>query len=70
MNMTRGEQLADAYVAVAKADHYMVGIVEPVTGEEQDEAEQILIRWENIGWRFAPRALDVLANHRKMQRNK
>ena len=44
---TRSEQLADAYIAVAIAHHYMVGIVEPVTDEERDAAEQILITKQN-----------------------
>lgn len=45
--MTRVEQLADAYEAIAKVNHYMVGIVAPVTDEEVDKAEQLLITRQN-----------------------
>lgn len=45
--MTRGEQLATAYEAVARVNHYMVGIVETVTDDELAEAEQILITRQN-----------------------
>lgn len=45
--MTRAEQLADAYEAVASADHYMVGIVETVTDDELGDAQQILITRQN-----------------------
>jgi len=41
--MTRSQQLADAMLLIAKSDHYMVGLVEPVTADEIDAAEQILI---------------------------
>lgn len=43
----RPTQLAAAYLAVARVNHYMVGIVEPVTDDELDAAEQILITEEN-----------------------
>lgn len=43
----RPTQLAAAYLAVARANHYMVGIVEPVTDDELDAAEQLLITEEN-----------------------
>lgn len=45
--MTRSEQLADAYEAVARVNHYMVGIVEVVTYDELSDAEQILITRQN-----------------------
>ncbi len=45
--MTRAERLAEAMLAIAKANHYMVGLVETVTDEELIEAEQILIRHQN-----------------------
>lgn len=44
---SRGEQLADAYEAVATADHYMVGIVETVSDAELDEAFGILVDRQN-----------------------
>lgn len=44
---TRSEQLADAMLAIAKADHYMIGLVETVTWEEAVEAEQVLIKAQN-----------------------
>lgn len=43
---TRAEDLATAYMRVARANHYMVGIVDPaVTDDELSAAEQILIAW-------------------------
>jgi hypothetical protein len=45
--MERPEQLAEALRAVARANHYMVGIVETVTRDELDAAEQILIAQQN-----------------------
>lgn len=43
----RGEQIADAYEAIARANHYMVGLVETVTFDETETARQILIRRQN-----------------------
>lgn len=69
--MTRAEQLADAYEAVARTDHYMVGIVESVTDAERDTAEQILITRQNAGkqsgaaYRRLDLALDLLQHDRK-----
>lgn len=40
-------QLADAYEAVARTNHYMVGVVEKVTFDELCEAEQELIHRQN-----------------------
>ena len=45
--MTRPEQLADAMLAIAKANHYMVGLTESVTWSEVCEAQQILITAQN-----------------------
>ena len=46
--MTRAEQLADAFEAIARVNHYMVGIIdEEVTLDELDDAEQILITRQN-----------------------
>lgn len=64
--MTRAEQLAKAYEAVARTNHYMVGIVESVTQEERDAAKQILITRQNAGkqsgaaYRRLDLALDLL----------
>jgi hypothetical protein len=55
---TRPQQLADALYAVAEADHYMVGIVEPVTRDELDDAEQILIARQNAA-KLASREFSV-----------
>ncbi len=41
--MERNEQLAEAYLKIAQADHYMVGLVEVVTDDELEDARQILI---------------------------
>ena len=73
--MTRAQQLANAYLAIAKLDHYMVGIVETVTDAERDEAEQILINGQNAtkkrsaAWRCHDLALDVLEQDRRMERS-
>lgn len=72
---TRPEQLADAYLSIAQANHYMVGLVERVTVDERDEAEQILITWQNAGpqsgakYRQLNLALDVLDHDRKLARD-
>lgn len=69
--MTRSEQLADAYEAVAKVDHYMVGIVESFTDAELDAAEQILITRQNAGKQSGARyrrldlALNLIESDRK-----
>lgn len=43
----RSEQIADAYEAIARANHYMVGLIEAVTFDETETARQILIRRQN-----------------------
>lgn len=43
----RYEQLADALIAVAKVDHYMVGITEPVREHELQNAIRELINRQN-----------------------
>jgi hypothetical protein len=69
--MERPEQLACAYRAVAQANHYMVGIVEKVTADERDDAEQFLIRWQNDQpedspeWKHLELALDCLEHDRR-----
>jgi hypothetical protein len=45
---TRAEQLAEAYLEIARVNHYMVGIVDgAVTDDELSAAEQILIAGQN-----------------------
>lgn len=70
---TRSEQLADAFEAVATANHYMVGIVDPqITSNEIDDAEQILIARQNATneqdypetWKVLNLALDLLDYYR------
>ncbi len=43
----RARHLADAYVHVARANHYMVGVVAAHSDDELDAAEQALITSEN-----------------------
>jgi hypothetical protein len=45
--MERPDQIADAFVAIATANHYMVGFVERATYDELAAAEQILIARDN-----------------------
>lgn len=71
--MKRPEQIADAYEAVARVNHYMVGIVEIVTEDEVDAAEQILISRQNAGLQKGARykrlglALDLLEGDRHLR---
>jgi hypothetical protein len=61
---SRAQQLADAYLIVATANHYMVGIVEQnIKLIELSDAEQILIsrsNAENNGNAATELALDLL----------
>jgi len=41
--------LADAFLAVARVNHYMVGIIESCSAEELEGAKQILIARQNAG---------------------
>ncbi len=43
----KARQLADAILFVARIDHYMVGIIEPVLPHEIRTAKQILISQQN-----------------------
>lgn len=66
----RALQLADAFYSIAYADHYMVGLIEPVTADELDEAEQLLIARQNAVQAYQLRknydlALDLLDAQRK-----
>lgn len=76
---TRAERLANAYERIARSDHYMVGLVETVTEDERDAAEQILITPQNtrreVGSleqhvQVLDLALDLLEHDRKAQREK
>lgn len=68
---TRTEQLADAYLTVARVNHYMVGITETVTDDELSGAEQLLITRQNAtagrgkAYRAADRALDLLQQEQR-----
>lgn len=72
METLTAAQLVDAYVAVAHANHYMVGIVATVTTSDRDAAEQILISRQNAGkqsgasYRRLNLALDLLEHDRRM----
>ncbi len=67
----RKEQLADAYTKLAHVNHYMLGIVEAVTSDERDAAEQVLITRQNAcaedsaKWAVLNLALDILELGRK-----
>lgn len=74
MTKTKAEQLADAYAAVARVNHYMVGITAFCTIKERDDAEQILIARQNAlpsqsgrKYKTLDLALDVLAYDRRGQ---
>lgn len=73
-NMVRAAFLADAFEAVARVNHYMVGIIEDYLDDELDRAEQILINKQNAGpqkgARYAvfERALDLVGAARKTRR--
>jgi hypothetical protein len=69
--LTRAQNLADAILAIACANHYMVGLSETVTTDELDAAEQILITKQNstdptdIAWLHLDLALDLIDTYRK-----
>lgn len=66
VHIIRAKHFADAYIAVARANHYMVGIVAKGSVEELEAAEQILINIQNMGPRKGAaferleRALDLI----------
>lgn len=66
----RAQQLADAFVHVAQANHYMVGVVPGYTDDELDAAEQILIARENScpTLRHVTSALDIIEQRRREMR--
>lgn len=73
MSLVSAKQLADAYEAIAKVNHYLVGIVarDEITLEDYDAAEQILIDRQNSrteksrSWNVLELALDILEYDRK-----
>jgi len=76
LTKTRPEQLADALFQVARVNHYMVGIIDPITPAELDQAEQILIDGQNAcpktnGARFRQYdlALDLVEHYRRQWRD-
>lgn len=71
-------QLADAYEAVARADHYLVGVLSRDNWAIDlfDAAEQVLITRQNAlasqtgrAWRRLELALDMLAYDRRRRDN-
>lgn len=71
-------QLADAFLRVARANHYMVGVIETFSDDELDAAEQRLITSQNMttgqsvtavrNRRLYGRALDLIAEARLRRR--
>lgn len=69
--MNLDEQLADAFVAVAHADHYMVGITFDYDDETLLSAEQILIDRDNAANNADPvlnLALDLVEQVKRERR--
>lgn len=70
---TRTEDLAEAMLAIARVNHYMVGLVEPVTYDELTGAQQVLIDQQNAQpegsevWQQCDLALDLLEDMEKRQ---
>jgi hypothetical protein len=66
---TNPAHLADAYIAVAVVDHYLVGVVRGCTLDELAAAEQLLISMDNAvnnGSRVISRALDLMETDRRV----
>ena len=62
------EHLAEAYIKVAQADHYLVCVAPECTEDDLDAAEQILISRDNAADNKDPvlnLALDILEDNRK-----
>ncbi len=66
----RARKLADAFHAVGKVNHYMVGVTFNFTPDDLDAAEQLLIDRQNAGaqkgaaFQALERALDEIENQR------
>lgn len=72
MAQTRPQQLADALLLIADANHYMVGLVGTFTLEEMEAAKQILITKQNgfadkggEGYKLTDLALDLCEQKEK-----
>ena len=65
--------LADAYEAVARVNHYMVGVVETITDDELDGAYSHLITRQNAAHPTSKRyatlelALDIIEHEKQMR---
>lgn len=70
LGILRAQKLADAFHAVGKVNHYMVGVTFNFTPEDLDRAEQILIDKQNAGpqkgaaFQALERALDEIEHAR------
>lgn len=49
VNEVKAQHVAEAYHAVARVNHYLVGVVGAYSEEELDRAEQILINKQTAG---------------------
>lgn len=76
LNVVAVKQLAEAFVHIAKVNHYMVGLVHTYDIDDLDAAEQILIDRQNAGpqkgaqYKLLDRALDVLDAERTKYRQR
>lgn len=74
LNVVSVIQLADAFEAVGRVDHYMVGVIYTFSDEELDAAEQKLINKQNTGpqkgkaFQALERALNLIENTRVRRR--
>lgn len=74
LNVVSVQALAEAFHAVGKLNHYMVGVVFDFSDEELDAAEQILIDRQNAGpqkgkaFQALERALDEIEAEREKRR--
>ncbi len=72
--MVAVQQLADAFQAVGKLNHYMVGVVFSFSDAELEAAEQVLIDRQNAGpqkgkaFQALERALDEIESARTKRR--
>jgi len=41
------KNIATAFLAIARANHYMVGFINVATSDQLEKAKQILITWSN-----------------------
>ena len=66
----KAAHLAEAFIRVARANHYVVGVTHAYTIEQLDDAEQIVITKQNRGPQTGPtfavldRALDLIEQAR------